>query len=134
MKLKKLFIIVLITLAALGFTTCELENQILKSWWQDDPDYEFQYVPIVKYVPQIYYEKIIETKYEAHINDVPKVLKKAETFRILCPDHKDFKIYLGLASMVFYPELEQTCKEEGIAIIKQVGDMVVIDDGHLRVF
>ena len=77
---------------------------------------------------------IIETKYKAHIKDVPKVLKKAETFRILCPDFKDFKIYLGLASMAFYPELEEKCKEEGIVIIKQVGDTVVIDDGHLKVF
>ena len=77
---------------------------------------------------------IIETKYKAHEKDVPKVLKKAQTFRILCPDYKDFKVYLGLASMAFYPELEQKCKEEGIAIIKQVGDTVVIDDGHLKVF
>jgi len=77
---------------------------------------------------------IIETKYKAHENDVPEVLRKAETFRILCPDYKDFKVYLGLASMAFYPELEQKCKEEGIAIIKQVGETVVIDDGHLKVF
>jgi len=77
---------------------------------------------------------IIETKYKAHINDVLNVLKKAETFRILCPDFKDFRIYLGLASMAFYPELEEKCKEEGIVIIKQVGETVVIDDGHMKVF
>ena len=77
---------------------------------------------------------IIEVKYKAHINDIPNVLKKAETFRILFPDYKDFKIYLGLASMSFYPELEQKCIEQGIAIIKQVGDTVLIDDKHLKVF
>ena len=77
---------------------------------------------------------IIEVKYKAHINDIPDVLKKAETFRILFPNYKDFKIYLGLASMSFYPELEQECINKGIAIIKQVGDMVVISDGHLKVF
>jgi hypothetical protein len=52
---------------------------------------------------------IIEVKYKAHINDIPVVLKKAETFRILFPHYKEFKIYLGLASMSFYPELEQEC-------------------------
>ena len=77
---------------------------------------------------------IIEVKFKAHENDVPKTLKKAETFRILCPDYKDFKIYLGLASMSFYPELEQMCTDQGIAIIKQVGDSVVINDAHLKVF
>ena len=77
---------------------------------------------------------IIEVKYKAHLNDIPVVLKKAETFRILFPQYKDFKIYLGLASMSFYPELEQECENEGIAVIKQVGDAVVINDKHLKVF
>jgi len=77
---------------------------------------------------------IIEVKYKAHINDIPIVLKKAETFRILFPNYKDFKIYLGLASMSFYPELEQECINEGIAVIKQVGDAVVINDTNLKVF
>jgi hypothetical protein len=80
------------------------------------------------------YVAIVETKFKAHKSDIPKVLKKAETFRILCPDFKDFKIYLGLASMCFYPELEQECIEHGIAIIKQVGDIVVISDAHLKVY
>jgi hypothetical protein len=62
------------------------------------------------------------------------VLKKAETFRVLFPDYKDFKIYLGLASMSFYPELEQECINEGIAVIKQVGDTVVINDKYLKIF
>ena len=77
---------------------------------------------------------IIEVKYKAHVNDIPAVLKKAETYRILFPNYKDYKIYLGLASMAFYPELEQACVDNGIAIIKQVGDKVVINDKHLKVF
>jgi hypothetical protein len=77
---------------------------------------------------------IIEVKYKAHVSDIPAVLKKAETFRILFPNYKDFKIYLGLASMAFYPELEQECINDGIAIIKQVGDKVVINDKHLKTF
>jgi len=77
---------------------------------------------------------LIEVKYKAHENDIPKVLKKAETFKILFPNYKDFKIYLGLASLSFYPELEQECIKQGIAIIKQVGDTVVINDSHLKVF
>jgi len=77
---------------------------------------------------------IIEVKYKAHKNDIPDVLKKVETFKILYPYYKDFKIYLGLASMSFYPELEQECIEQGIAVIKQVGDKVVINDANLKAF
>jgi hypothetical protein len=77
---------------------------------------------------------IIEVKYKAHKNDIPGVIKKADTFKILCPDYKDFKIYLGLASMSFYEDLERECIKQGIAIIKQVGDVVVINDAHLKVF
>jgi len=77
---------------------------------------------------------IIEVKYKAHTNDIPAVLRKAETFRLLFPQYKDFKIYLGFASMSFYPELEEECINQGIAVIKQVGDTVVINDKHLKVF
>ena len=77
---------------------------------------------------------IVEVKSKAHKNDVSQVLKKAETFRILCPDYSDYNIYLGLASLSFYEELEQECINQGIAIIKQVGETVVINDEHLKVF
>jgi len=77
---------------------------------------------------------LIEVKYKAHVSDIPEVLKKAETFRILFPNYKDFRIYLGLASMSFYPELEEACINNGIAIIKQVGDNVIINDKHLKAY
>jgi hypothetical protein len=77
---------------------------------------------------------IVEVKYKAHENDIPKVLKKAETFRINYPEFANHQIFLGLASMAFYPELENKCIAEGIAVIKQVGDTMVINDKHLKTF
>jgi len=77
---------------------------------------------------------LIEVKYRARVDDIPKVLKKTETFRILFPHYKDFKFYLALASMSFEPTVEDECIKQGIAIIKQVGDTVVINDKHLKVF
>jgi len=77
---------------------------------------------------------IVEVKFRSNENDVPKVLRKAETFRANFPEYKKHQIYLGLATMSFYPELEQECINEGIAVIKQVGDNVVINDKHLKVF
>jgi hypothetical protein len=77
---------------------------------------------------------IVETKFTAHVNDINRIQKKAETFKILCPEYKDYKIYLGLASLSFYPLLEEACKANGIAIIKQVGENVVIYDEWLKVY
>jgi len=75
---------------------------------------------------------IVEIKYKAHENDIPQILKKAETFRANFTDYKDKKVYLGLATMAFYPDLEEECIKNGIAIVKQVGDTVVIYDEHLK--
>ena len=77
---------------------------------------------------------IVEVKYKAHENDIPKVLKKAVTFKANYPNYAHHQIYLGLASMAFYPAVEQECISRGIAIIKQVGDTVVINDAHLKAF
>ena len=77
---------------------------------------------------------IIEVKFKAHENDIEKILRKSVTFRENFPKYANHKIYLGLASMSFYPELEAACIENGIAIIKQVGDNVIINDKHLKIF
>ena len=78
---------------------------------------------------------IVEVKYRADKDDLPSVLKKADTFRKLAPEYQNYKIYLGLASMTgFDPEVEKGCKQYGIAIIKQVGDKVVIYDENLKTF
>jgi len=77
---------------------------------------------------------IVEVKFKAHTNDVPKILRKAETFRVNFPDYEKHQVYLGLATLAFYPELEEECIDKGIAIIKQVGDTVVINDAHLKIF
>ena len=105
----------------------EIEKN-LKNFWQGLKD-EYDIVLYNKDAVAI-----IEVKFKAHIDQINDVLKKAETFKILFPHYKDFKIYLGLASMSFNEELEKRCKDEGIAIIKQEGDAVIIIDEHLKTF
>ena len=77
---------------------------------------------------------IIEVKHKAHENDIQSVLKKAETFRINFPKYAKHKLYLGLASFAFYSELEDSCINNGIAIIQQIGESFVVNDNHLKVF
>jgi len=77
---------------------------------------------------------IVESKYKAHKNDISKVINKAKTFKANYPKLSKHKIYLGLASLSFYPDLEDECIKNGIAVVKQVGDTVVINDENLKVF
>jgi hypothetical protein len=76
---------------------------------------------------------IVEIKYKANETDVQEVIRKAETFRVNFPEYKNHRIYLGLASMAFYSELEKECIKQGIAVIKQVGDKMIINDTGLKV-
>ena len=48
--------------------------------------------------------------------------------------YQNHKVYLGVSSKIFDEEIETKCKENGIAVIKQVGDMVVIHDDNLKTF
>jgi hypothetical protein len=77
---------------------------------------------------------IIEIKFKAHKDHLSKIIRKAETLRANFPYYADHKVYLGLATLIFTPELEQECINEGIAVVKQVGKTVVINDKSLKVF
>jgi len=77
---------------------------------------------------------IVELKYKADSNDVLQVLRKERTFRANFPEHNDKKLYLALASMSFHKLIEKVCKDNGIAIMKQAGESVVIHDENLKVF
>jgi Holliday junction resolvase-like predicted endonuclease len=77
---------------------------------------------------------IIEVKFRARDKHVDKVLKKIKPFRERFPEYQNHQVYLGLASMVFDEDIEDKCRENGIAVIKQVGDTVVIHDENLKTF
>ena len=78
---------------------------------------------------------LIECKYKAHENDLRKLMdKKVSNFRELFPYYKDYKIYLGLASFSFYPELEELAKQNGVAILKQKGELLEVEAENLKVY
>ena len=77
---------------------------------------------------------IIEAKFKLRQKHLPKILRKPETFRENFPEYAHLKVYLGVAALTFDPVAEQECIDKGLAIIKQVGDTVVINDAHLKVY
>jgi hypothetical protein len=77
---------------------------------------------------------IVEIKYKARKEDIRKLIDKLPNFRILYPQYKDHRVILGLAAMSFDNGVEDESAQEGIAIVKQVGDTVVINDENLKTF
>ena len=77
---------------------------------------------------------IIEIKYNARKGDIQQALKKAKTFKQLFPEYANYNLYLGLAGLHVEPAAENEARQQGIAIIKQVGDNMVVYDEHLKVF
>ena len=77
---------------------------------------------------------IVEVKYKADSADFQKLLRKPVTFRENYPKYKNHKMYIALAGMSFHPLTEKACKDNGIAIMKQVGDTMVVIDENLKTF
>jgi hypothetical protein len=77
---------------------------------------------------------IIEVKYNAKKEDIEQVLKKVDTFKKLRPQYKDYTFYLGLAGLNVYKNAEKEAQKQGVAVIKQMGKKVVINDAHLKAF
>ena len=77
---------------------------------------------------------LIEVKYRARKTDIQKIIDRLPAFRQLYKEHKDNRIYLAIAAMSFDKDVEKECNEKGIAIVKELGDTVVINDDHLRYF
>ena len=77
---------------------------------------------------------IIEIKYKADKDNVGDLLRKAPVFKQLFPQYINYDFYLGLAALHFDSETEKESIKHGIAIIKQVGKSMVINDAHLKVF
>ena len=77
---------------------------------------------------------IVEVKYKARREDVEKLINKLSDFRALYMQYHSHGIYLGLAAMSFDKGVEEKCLESGIAVIKQVGDTVVVSDENMKVF
>jgi hypothetical protein len=77
---------------------------------------------------------IIEIKYKAKKEDVEQVLKRIENFKLLFPHYANHAIYLGLAGLHVNISAEREAIKQGVAVIKQVGNTMVINDAHLKAF
>jgi len=77
---------------------------------------------------------LIEIKFRARKDDVQKLLNKVADFREEFPQYQSLRLYLGMAALTFDKDVDTDCLAEGIAVLKQDGDTVVITDDNLKTF
>ena len=78
---------------------------------------------------------LIETKYKVEKKDVTDLINKKLTyFRQYHPDYSKHKILLGIGGMSFEDNAEELAKENGIGIIKIVGDKIEFYTDGIRIY
>jgi len=58
--------------------------------------------------------------------------KKVGNFKTLFPSYANHDFYLGIAGFSFDARLEKFAKENGVAILRQKGDIVEIEADNLK--
>jgi hypothetical protein len=78
---------------------------------------------------------LIECKYKAKEEDVIKLIeKKVGNFKQLFPFYANHTFYLGIASFSFDARIENFAKQNGVAILRQKGDIMEIDADNLKAY
>ena len=79
---------------------------------------------------------LIETKYKVRKDDVSKLVAKEteNRFRKLFPNYNNYKILLGIGGMSFDDDAIKEAKENGVGIIKVIGDKVEYYTDGIKIY
>jgi hypothetical protein len=77
---------------------------------------------------------LIEVKYKAHVNDLDQVEQKIADYRSLRPEHKDYKIYAGLAGFSVPQDVVEEAHKRGLFVLKRTGDVIEAKTSAMKAF
>jgi hypothetical protein len=78
---------------------------------------------------------LIEVKHKVHPADIEKLkTKKVENFKKLFPDYADYAYYLGIGGMSIPAEVAEAAQVEGIAVLRQVGELMEIEASSIKAY
>ena len=78
---------------------------------------------------------LLEIKHKVHPNDLQNLkTKKIQNFKTLFPDYAGYKYFLGIGGMSIPAEVAKMAKAEGIAVLRQKGEVMEMDDESLKAF
>ena len=77
---------------------------------------------------------VVEVKYKVHPSDIAKATKNLKRYREFYPEHKNYKLYGGIAGFSVPPDAVKAAKEQGLFVLKRVGEVLKTDAKEMRVF
>ena len=77
---------------------------------------------------------VIEVKYKVHPSDIDKATKNLKRYREFYPEHKNYKLYGGIAGFSVPPDAVKAAKEQGLFVLKRVGEVLKTDAKEMRAF
>ncbi|NJS37570.1 MAG: hypothetical protein HC765_16085 [Brachymonas sp.] len=77
---------------------------------------------------------LIEVKYKAHLNDLEQAQSKIASYRRWRPEHKDYKVYAGLASFSVPPDVADAAQDKGLFVLQRRGDVIEVDAQRMKAF
>ena len=69
---KKIKLFLMILFAGSVFMTCDYENGLIRTWWEEENENEYEYVGILKYVPTIeyIYDSVVDIKPNVQLQEL----------------------------------------------------------------
>ena len=77
---------------------------------------------------------VVEVKYKVHPSDIDKATKNLKRYREFFPEHKNYKLYGGIAGFSVPPDAVKAAKEQGMFVLKRVGEVLKTDAKEMRAF
>ena len=77
---------------------------------------------------------VVEVKFKVHPSDIPKAAKNLKRYREFYPEHKNFKLYGGIAGFSVSSDAVAAAKEQGFFVLKRVGTVLKTDAKEMRAF
>jgi hypothetical protein len=77
---------------------------------------------------------LIEVKYRARTQNIEQLKNTVATYREAFPQHKDYKIYAGIASFNLDDFVVNQAHEHGFFVLKRTGELLEIDSQGMRAF
>jgi Holliday junction resolvase-like predicted endonuclease len=78
---------------------------------------------------------LIEVKNRIHPDFVTEFAQeRVRKFRTLYPIYDNYKLYLGIAGFSFDTKVTEKAKENGVGIVKQVGEGIELEVENLKAY
>ena len=74
----------------------------------------------------------VEVKHRPHISHIEQIESHVAKYRTHFPEHKDYKIYAGIAGMSMPQHVIEAAQERGLFVLQQVGRALEVNAEQMR--